>query len=45
MWDEIATVATVLLEETALTPKRTRSIVHAAFQQSLKSKRSANDEN
>jgi len=37
VWDEITALAKALLEETTLTPKRTRSIVHAAFQQSLRS--------
>jgi hypothetical protein len=35
VWDEITALATALLEETTLTPKRTRSIVQAAFQRSL----------
>ncbi len=36
VWDEITALATALLEETTLTPKRARSVVHAAFQRSLR---------
>lgn len=35
VWDEITALATALLEETTLTPKRTRSIVQAAFQRAF----------
>jgi hypothetical protein len=37
VWDEITALATALLEEKTLTPKRSRSIVRAAFHASLKS--------
>jgi hypothetical protein len=39
VWDEITALATALLEETTLTPKRTRSIVRAALQRSLESEK------
>lgn len=45
VWDQITALASSLLEEKTITPKRTLSIVHAAYQQSMKSARSMNDEN